>query len=580
LDFDPVYAESTKNVDHGKTTLLDKIRGTAVTKLEPGMLSQHVGASYIPIETVKKICGELLKKMKIEITIPGLLLLDTPGHAAFITLRRRGGAVSDLAILVVDATEGFQEQTDESLAVLKEFKTPFVVAATKIDKIPGWYPYENACFLDSFEKQGEDVKDEVEKKIYHLVSQLAERGFNSERFDRVEDFTKQIAIVPCSGITGEGVAELLMVLAGLAQQFLKERLGVSEVARGTVLEVKETVGFGGTVDVILYDGSISKGDYLIIGGKEPIVTKIRALLRPRPLQELRVEKQFESVDKINAAAGIKIAAPDLENVISGSPIIAVKNERDIEKAKKTVQKEVEEVQFTKEIEGVVLKTDTLGSLEAMIKLLTEEGIPIRKAEVGHVTKQDIIELENVKDDLRKVVLAFNVKTLEEAQTFAKDLKIEIFENNVIYRLIDEYKEWCFRRKEREIQEKLEKITWPAKIKLLVGYTFRTSNPAIVGIEVLAGKIKPKVRLLRKDGKEIGIIKEIQTEGQNISEAKTGDRVAISMDEPTIGRQIKEGDVLYVDVGESDLKSILMEFKDKLSDSELKVIDELKEIKGG
>lgn len=560
------------HVDHGKTTLLDKIRGTTVTKLEPGQLSQHVGASYIPIETAKKICGELLKKMKIEITIPGLLLLDTPGHAAFITLRRRGGAVSDLAILVVDVTEGFQEQTDESLAVLKEFKTPFVVAATKIDKIPGWYPNENACFLDSFKKQGEDVKDEVEKKIYQLVSQLAERGFNSERFDRIEDFTKQVAIVPCSGISGEGVAELLMVLAGLSQQFLKKRLEVSETGRGTVLEVKEVKGFGITIDVILYDGSVRKSDYIVIGGKEPTVTKVKALLRPRPLQELRIEKQFESADEVAAAAGIKIAAPELENVIAGSPIIAVKDEKEIEKAKKIVQREIEEVQFTKQIEGVVLKADTLGSLEAMIKLLTEEGIPIRKAEVGHVTKQDIVELENVKDDLRKVVLAFNVKTLEEAQVFAKDLGIGIFENNVIYRLIDEYKEWCFKKKEREIQEKLEKVARPCQIKLLKGFVFRVSNPAIFGVEVQKGLLKPGVTVRREDGKIIGKIKEIQSEGQTIKEAKAGDRVAVSMEEPTVGRQIKEGDVLTAVLTDND-KKILKEVFDKLTESEKELLKE-------
>jgi translation initiation factor 5B len=560
------------HVDHGKTTLLDKIRGTAVTKLEPGMLSQHVGASYIPIETAKKICGELLEKMKIKITIPGLLLLDTPGHAAFITLRRRGGAVSDLAILVVDITEGFQEQTDESLAVLKEFKTPFAVAATKIDRIPGWYPYANACFIDSFKKQSEDVRDEAEKKIYQLVSQLAERSFNSERFDRVEDFTKQIAIVPCSGISGEGVAELLMVLAGLSQQFLKKRLEVSDVGRGTVLEVKEVKGFGITIDVILYDGSIRKSDYLVIGGKEPTVTKIKALLKPRHLQELRVEKQFESADEVVAAAGIKIAAPDLENVIAGSPIIAVRNEKEIEKARQAVQKEVEEVQFTKQIEGVVLKADTLGSLEAMIKLLTEEGIPIRKAEVGHVTKQDVVELENVRDELRKVVLAFNVKTLEEAQTFAKDLKIEIFQSNIIYRLIDGYKEWCFKKKEREIQEKLERVARPAQIKILKGFVFRVSNPAIFGVEVQKGLLKSGITVKREDGKVIGKIKEIQREGQVIKEAKAGDKVAVSMEEPTVGRQIKEGDVLLSALTDNDKKT-LKEVFDKLTESEKELLKE-------
>jgi len=561
------------HVDHGKTTLLDKIRGTAVTKLEPGQLSQHVGASYIPIETVKGICGELLKKMKIEINIPGLLLLDTPGHAAFITLRRRGGAVSDMAILVVDATEGFQEQTDESLAVLKEFKTPFVVAATKIDKIPGWFPYKNYCFSDSFKKQRDDVKDEVDKKIYQLVSQLAERGFNSERFDRVDDFTKQIVIVPCSSISGEGISELLMVLAGLSQQFLKKRLEVSDVGRGTVLELKEVKGFGLTMDVILYDGKISKSDFLVIGGKEPTVTRVKALLRPRHLQELRVEKQFESENEVVAAAGIKIAAPDLENVISGSPIIAVKNEKDVEDARKTVQKEVEEVQFTKQIEGVVVKADTLGSLEAMIKLLTEEGIPIRKAEVGHVTKQDVIELENVKDDLRKVVLAFNVKILEEAQSIAGDLRIGIFQSNIIYRIIDEYKEWCFKKKEREIEGKLERVARPAQIKILKGFVFRVSNPAIFGVEVQKGLLKVGVVVRREDGKIIGKIKEIQKEGQVIKEAKAGEKVAVSMEEPTVGRQIEEGDVLVAVLTDEDSK-ILKEVFDKLSESERELISEL------
>ena len=487
-------------------------------------------------------------------------------------MRKRGGSVADLAILVIDITEGLQPQTDESLKILKEFRTPFVVAATKIDKIWGWYPHEAACFLETFSKQRDDVKDEIEKKVYQLVSQLAERGYESERFDRIEDFKKKIAIIPTSGRTGEGIPELLMVLAGLAQQFLKEKLSISNVTRGTVLEVKETIGLGTTIDVILYDGTLRKGDYLVIGSKEPIVTKIRALLRPRPLQELRIEKQFESVDEVAAATGIKIAAPDLEKVIAGSPIIVVKNEKDIENAKKTVQKEIEEVQFTKQIEGVVIKADTLGSLEAMIKLLTEENIPIRKAEVGHVIKQDIIELENVKDDLRKVVLAFNVKVLEDAQTIAKDLRIEIFQSNIIYRIMEEYKEWCSKKKEREIAEKLERVARPCQIKILKGFIFRISGPAIFGVEIQKGLLKPGVTMRKEDGKIIGKIKEIQSEGQTIPEAKKGDNVAVSMEEPTVGRTIREGDILVSVISELD-KKILKEVFDKLSESEKEMLKE-------
>lgn len=564
-----VYAESTKNIDHGKTTLLDKIRGTGVTKLEPGEISQHVGASYIPLETIHKICGELLKKLKIELTVPGLLFVDTPGHAAFISLRKRGGAVSDLAILVVDVNEGFKEQTDESLKILREYKTPFVIAATKIDKLSGWFPSKDSCFLDSFQKQREDVKEDLDRKIYELVTQLAERGFDSERFDRVEDFRKQIAIVPCSGITGEGIPELLVALAGLSQQFLKERLTLSRITRGTILEVKEVRGLGTTIDVILYDGTIKKGDYLVIGGKEPIVTKIKALLRPRPLQELRVEKQFEQVDEVQAAAGIKISAPNLEQTIAGSPIIAVHTEEEVEEAKKTIQKEVEEVQFTKAVDGVIVKADTLGSLEAMVKLLTQENIPIRKAEVGNISKEDIVEAQNVTDELKKVILVFNLKVSGETKSTAKDLGIKIFENQVIYRLIEDYKEWCFQKKEREIQEKLESVTRPCEIKFLKGFVFRQHSPAIFGVEVLRGVLKPGI-LMKKNGKIVGKIKEIQKEGKNITEARTGDRVAVSMEEPTIGRQIKEGDILFSVISEND-KRILEELWDRLSEGEKELL---------
>jgi len=278
------------------------------------------------------------------------------------------------------------------------------------------------------------------------------------------------------------------------------------------------------------------------------------------------------VYEVAAATGIKIAAPDLEKVIAGSPIIVVKNEKDIENAKKTVQKEIEEVQFTKQIEGVVIKADTLGSLEAMIKLLTEENIPIRKAEVGHVIKQDIIELENVKDDLRKVVLAFNVKVLEDAQTIAKDLRIEIFQSNIIYRIMEEYKEWCSKKKEREIAEKLERVARPCQIKILKGFIFRISGPAIFGVEIQKGLLKPGVTMRKEDGKIIGKIKEIQSEGQTIPEAKKGDNVAVSMEEPTVGRTIREGDILVSVISELD-KKILKEVFDKLSESEKEMLKE-------
>ena len=529
-----VCAESTKNIDHGKTTLLDKIRGSAVTKLEPGMLSQHIGASYIPIENVKHICGDLLDKFRISLEIPGLLLLDTPGHAAFISLRKRGGSVSDLAILVVNMTEGFQEQTEESLAVLKEYKTPFVVAATKVDTVRGWFPNKGLGFLESFSKQSESARDEEEKRMYNLVSQLAERGFNSERFDRIENFQKQIAIVPCSGITGEGVPELLMVLSGLAQHFLKGKLELSEIGRGVVLEVKETKGFGTTADVILYDGTLKTGDEIVLSGKNgPLMTRVKALLEPRVLQELRIEKQFKTVPSTEAAYGIKIAAPDLDQVIPGSPLIVVRNEDEREDAIREVQEEISVVEFQRNVDGIVLKADTLGSLEAMIKLVSEAGIPIRKTGIGEVGKEDLVEVQNLQDDTRKVVLAFNVKVSDEIKSLAKDWGIGIFESNVIYRLIDEYKEWSKESKEREIEKEMRSVNRPCRLQILKGFVFRATNPAIFGIEVKKGVLKNGVILKREDGKIVGKVKQVEKEGQQIQEARSGDKVAISINEPTL-----------------------------------------------
>ena len=560
------------HVDHGKTLLLDSIRGTTVQMGEAGGITQHIGASFIPIDIIKKFCGPLLEKLNIKVTIPGLLFIDTPGHEAFITLRRRGGSVADLAILVVDINEGFQPQTEESLNFLKQFKTPFLVAATKIDLIPGWYPHKNECFMDSFKKQGEGIQEDLENKIYELIAQLSQRGFEAERFDRVLDFKKQITIIPTSGKTGEGIPELLMMLTGLAQRFLKERLEVSNECRGTVLEIKELRGLGTTIDAIIYDGTVKRGDHLIIGGKEPTVTKIKALLRPSALKELRVEKKFDSVKEVHAAAGIKISAPNLENIIAGSPIICVSVSSKIDEATQIVQKEVEEVEFSAEGEGVIAKADTLGSLEALIKLLKDNGIPIKKAEVGAVTKQDIIELDPLKDKLRKVVLAFNVNVLSEAETMARDHKIGIFKNDIIYRLIQDYQEWCSKEKERRELQKLEKVVRPCRFRILPGFVFRKRKPAVFGVEILAGVLKSNTPIQKEDGKDVGKVKKIEKEGKTMDSAKTGDKVALSMNEPTVGRQINEGEVLISVITRTNVKR-LKEIWNRLQDDEKQLLRE-------
>jgi len=559
------------HVDHGKTTLLDCIRGTTVTRMEPGELTQHIGASFIPKRVIENLSKDLLQKMKFSIEIPGLLFIDTPGHAAFISMREKGCNVADLAILVVDINEGFQEQTHESLKILKEYKLPFIVAATKIDKIPGWKDQKTTSFLESISKQSEDVVEELDKRIYMIVSSLAEYNFDSERFDRITDFTKQVAIVPVSSMTKEGIAELLALLAGLAQKFLKEKIKCSGKTKGIILEVKEVKGLGLTLDVILYDGKLSREDYLIIGGKEPIVTKVKALLLPRPLQEIRVEKKFINVDEVTAAIGVKVVAQNLEKAIAGMPIRATKDEKEIPKLIEEVKIE-KYVEFEKDPNGVIIKADTVGSLEAMVKLLKEAGVPIRKADIGNITREDFIEGELIQDKYRKAILAFNIKVDEQTINEAKNFGLKIFGSNIIYRIIDEYKQWIEEEKRKEIETKLETLPRPVRVRVIPGAIFRNSKPAIFGVDVLEGTLKPGIAL-KREGKVIGTVKEIQSEGRTIPQAIKGERVAISIEDAVVGRNVFENDVLVSDLSREDIEK-LKEVSDYLRDDEKKLLTEI------
>ncbi len=556
------------HVDHGKTTLLDKIRGTAVAKGEAGLITQAIGATNIPMATIRKICGNLMEKAKIELKMPGLLIIDTPGHEAFTTLRKRGGAIADMAILVVDVNEGFKPQTDESLNFLKQYKTPFIVAATKIDRMAGWNPQKGAPFLTSLKEQSDRAQDELETKMYRLIGQLTERGFETERYDRVSDYTKQIAIVPVSGITGEGIIDILMVLCGVCQKFLEKGLYIKPgEGKGTVLEVKEVKGLGMTIDAIIYDGEVNRGDWLVIGGAEPITTKVKALMEPAALKELRIEKAFKNVESVSAAAGVKIAAPGIEKVIAGSPLRAVKDRKDVDKALKEIEEEIEEVEIETEAAGALLKADTLGSLEALIKSL-KDTVPIRKAHVGAVTKADIMEMRTQEEPK---IFAFNVKIPQDILALAKDNKVKIFASEVIYSLIEEFREWEKDAQKRKEEAMLESVPHPARMRVLPGFVFRQRKPAVFGVEIEKGTLKPGYKLLKK-GKSIGEVKEVQMRGEGVDEAQMGDKVAISMPDVTIGKDVMEGDTLDVFISDRARKT-LMSLKSKLKADEIELLEE-------
>ncbi len=571
------------HVDHGKTTLLDHIRGSTIASKEAGGITQHIGATEIPMDVISAICGEFLERMSINEKLPGLFFIDTPGHEAFTTLRKRGGSLADLAILILDVTEGFKPQTYEALNILKSSKTPFVVAANKIDKIPGWKSENNISFTESMKNQDSNILFNLDQKLYEIVGTLHEEGFESERFDRVSNFASQITIVPISAHTGEGLTELLTMLLGLAYQYLSEQLQIEEdaPASGTVLEVKEEKGLGLTIDTILYDGLLNKDDRIMMLTKDNkvISTKIRSLLKPKPLEEIRESKtMFEKADQIVAAAGVKIVAPHVDDVVSGSPL-KVANDDD-GKVEDELLSEVDNIRIQTNDIGIIVKADTLGSLEALVNILDSKDIPIKSAEIGDISRRDIINASIMYEEDEKygVIIAFNVNILPSAEEELNSQNIKVFQDRVIYQLTEDYLSWVDTAKERQKEEKLASIIRPSKIRIMPKLVFRHSKPAIAGVEIMSGIISRGVTLINDKGNVVGTVESMEDNGDNLSKASRGSQVAMAIADAVFEKDFEEGDVLYVDMSERNFFAIEEELESKLLDDERHTMEELREIK--
>jgi translation initiation factor 5B len=567
------------HVDTGKTLLLDKIRKTTVGAREAGGITQHIGASFFPVETLRQLIGPLLSRVKSEIEIPGLLIIDTPGHEAFANLRKRGGSVADIAILVINVLRGFEAQTYECVEILKARKTPFLVAANMIDRIPGWNSYPDTPFLKSYPLQDPYVREDLDNRIYEIIGAFSRLGFKIDRFDKVREFASTVAVVPTSAKTGEGIPELLMVLIGLTQQHLKKRLQITEgPAKGTVLEVKEEPGLGLTLNTIIYDGTLQKDELIVVGGKEePIVTRIRAILVPKPLDEIRDPRdKFSSVESVYAAAGVKIVAPDLEGVLAGASLYGVPQGGDPEKYARLISEEIEKIRIVTDVEGIIVKADTLGSLEAIADILKQDKIPIRLADVGDISKRDVVESSVVKEHepLYGAILGFNVRILPDAEEEAAAKGVQIFREKVVYHLLENYLTWFKGKRDAGLEQDFETLVRPAKLRVMEGYVFRRARPAIFGVEILAGTIKPKIGVVRaEDGEEVGEIQQIQDKGKALSNAQQGMQVAVSMERPIFGRHIFEKDVLYTKIPEAHVKILLTTFMERLTKEEQDVLNE-------
>ncbi|MFU8867529.1 translation initiation factor IF-2 [Natronococcus sp.] len=563
------------HVDHGKTSLLDKIRGSAVIEGEAGAITQHIGATAVPLDVISSIAGELVDPDDFD--LPGLLFIDTPGHHSFTTLRSRGGALADIAILVVDVNDGFQPQTLEALDILQRSQTPFIVAANKIDTVPGWNANEDSPINATYEAQSDRVRSRLDESLYEIIGNLSDEGFSADLYWRVQNFQRNVGVVPVSAMTGEGVPDLLAVMMGLSQRYMKEEMEIDVAGPGvgTVLEVKEEKGFGKTIDLVLYDGTLRASDTIVVGGtNEPIVTDVRALLQPRPLEEIRTESRFEKVDEVSAATGIKVAAPDLGDAIAGAPVRVV---RDRERADviAEVEDELASIAVDTEETGVVVKADTLGSLEAMADALEDAEVPIVRAEVGDVAPRDVSVASTAEEGKEQVILGFNVDVLGDAEQRAEIEDVRVFTDEVIYQLIEEYEEFVEELERAQQDTILENIVRPARFRILPDHTFRQNDPAVVGVEVNSGTVQNNANVVKFEGNEperVGQVKGIQEQGEDVDEARAGNRVSVAIDGPTVGRQIEEDDELWIEIPEKHAKILEQELSSEIPGDELEALN--------
>tara|TARA_B100000214_G_scaffold296956_1_gene226861 strand:- start:516 stop:2183 length:1668 start_codon:yes stop_codon:yes gene_type:complete len=539
---------------------------------EAGGITQHIGATEVPSDLLNQLCAPLLGGKSFD--SPGLLFIDTPGHHSFSTLRSRGGALADIAILMVDVMEGVRPQTIESIRILKQAKTPFVIAANKVDRIHGWDSVHGRSMAQAVREQTKDAQALFEQRYWDLVGKFAEHGFNIEMYSKVKDFTQEIALVPISARKGEGIQDLLAVVIGLAERYLEDKLtDIEGAGEGTVLEMKEERGLGKTLDVILYRGSVKKGDEIVLVTDEGgVSTHVRGMFAPRGMSEMRdAGNRWDDTESAHAASGLKISAPDLDGVLAGTTLRVVSNEKEREEAMSLADAEAN-LSVELDEEGVTIKADTVGGLEALAKELRSLEVPIRHASIGKVNRRDVRTAENSNDPLHRIILAFATEILPDAEEEIENSEngVKYLGSDIIYHILEEREEWVEKRTKELEEESREQVVYPGRILLLPDHTFRVSKPAVVGVRVLAGRIHVGQRLL-KNGERIGQIKSIRSGQDSMKEAKQGAEVAVAIDGVTVGRQIDEEDVLLVDIPESHAKKLR---KMDLSAAELEVLEEL------
>jgi len=510
------------HVDAGKTSLLDKLRTSHVADGEAGGITQQIGATYFPLEILTEVIRPVSDKLRVQSDIPGVLILDTPGHASFTNLRDRGSSICDMAIVVIDLFSGVQPQTKESLMLLKKSKTPFIMAVNKIDRVYGWESHSDQSISEAIEAQSKEVKSQIDQHIYQIMTEMARENISCQLYYKNRDHKKCVNMVPVSAKSGDGVPDLLALIMQLTQRMMGQTLLVQSELRSVVMEVKKTEGYGTTLDLILVDGELKVGNQIVVCGLNgPIVTHIRALLLPHSLQELRVKGEYNSVQSVTAAQCLKIAASGLDQAVAGTNLYVIDDydDQQLAECSQEVQAELKALdKYFTNSQGVYVKASTLGSLQALHSYLTEKNIPISSMGIGPITHKDLIKAGTLveRTPLYGCILGFDIKlTDQELISQAAKLGIEVFTNDVMYQLVDEYTHFYEKKMDIMRARWSREVVEPCELELKRDWIFRINKPIVIGCRVKCGQIKRGVPLVSCTGLHLGVIRDIQIDGVSL-----------------------------------------------------------------
>ncbi|CAG9791847.1 unnamed protein product [Diatraea saccharalis] len=578
------------HVDTGKTKILDKLRRTNVQDGEAGGITQQIGATNVPIENIKEQTKHVKGVNEIAFKLPGLLIIDTPGHESFSNLRNRGSSLCDIAILVVDIMHGLEPQTIESINLLKQKKTPFLVALNKIDRLYDWQSVQRKDVRDILKLQQPNTQIEFEKRSKDVMLQFAEQGLNAALFYENPDPRTYVSLVPTSAVTGEGMGNLLAMIVQACEGPLHKRLVFSNQLLATVLEVKAIPGLGTTIDTILINGTLREGDTMVLAGTDgPIVTQIRSLLMPQPMKELRVKNAYIEHKEVIGAQGVKIAAKELEKAIAGLNLLVAQKPDEVDVLKEEVARELKSALSSIKLSerGVYVQASTLGSLEALLEFLKVSKIPYSAIRIGPVVKRDVMKASAMleHDSQYATILAFDVKIERDAQEMADNLGVKIFSADIIYHLFDKFTAYREELKQKKREEFKHIAVFPCKLKILPQFVFNSRDPIVAGVMVEAGILKEGTPICvpSKEFVELGIVTSIEVNHKQVETARKGQEVCIKI-EPIpgespkmFGRHFDETDFLVSKISRASIDACKDYFRDDLIKTDWQLMVELKKL---